>query len=110
MVTSLEDMPKLDYNVKLMIDGNKEGRWITDGFRESNVASLKTDGILNNVARNLADVVERQDPAYMPNTNASGEAKFTPEVSVGGVYVWGQILTQFWLVLIKLRLWRNSEI
>ena len=47
------------------------------------MASLKTDGILNNVARNLADVVDKQEPANLPVVNLSNEPKFTPNVLVG---------------------------
>ena len=86
VLTCVNDIPKIEYNQKLLINANKEGKWVTDGFRDSNAASLKTDGILNNVAKNLATLKIQQGTANLsglnPNSN-SYEPKFTPRAKEG---------------------------
>ena len=87
VLTCVNDITKIEYNQKLLINANKEGKWVKDGFRDSNAASLKTDGILNNVAKNLATLNIQQGTANLsglnPNSN-SYEPKFTPRAKEGG--------------------------
>jgi hypothetical protein len=68
--------PKVCY--QLLTDGKRED------FTDSNLSSLEKGGVLYNIAENLDNaIIKDQEMAIMPNNNASGGPKYTPDVTNG---------------------------